>query len=222
MRRTTRVFGVIKGADSARVLRSGRRLWPETAAAAAVTDDGGKNNDWSKPVSSSNNNNNKSNHGKDFSVKAKKEQVSSKSSLVLGKQKHKQADSGGGRTKRMKTMKEGKSLNDDGPKKMFGYVYSRRGKRKGGSSDIYDNRWGLCYTRRQRRKLCEDVKVVLSVVAVGSSSFCCWVSCFLDSVLRYVRRVGLTFEELSAFVLVEPLCGAYASLGIQFLQVIYS
>ena len=30
MRRTTRVFGVVKGADGARVLRSGRRLWPDS------------------------------------------------------------------------------------------------------------------------------------------------------------------------------------------------
>lgn len=28
MRRTTRVFGVVKAADGARVLRSGRRIWP--------------------------------------------------------------------------------------------------------------------------------------------------------------------------------------------------
>ncbi|TKY53484.1 Enhancer of polycomb-like 2 [Spatholobus suberectus] len=44
MRRTTRVFGM-KGADSARVLRSGRRLWPESGE--VKTKRGNDGDDWS-------------------------------------------------------------------------------------------------------------------------------------------------------------------------------
>ncbi|KAI9124636.1 hypothetical protein K1719_004558 [Acacia pycnantha] len=211
MRRTTRVFGVVKGADSARVLRSGRCLWPES--------DEGKirrSNDadeWLKPVKT---------HGKGDAWP--RGVIKTKQVSVIGKH----TDSG---TKKMKPVKEGRSLRDrNGSNKMCRLVYSRKRKTPvaesshvsvdaGAKRSLNDNkRWGLYYTRRQRRKLSEDNQSVLSVVVRPPCGNSYWLSSFLALVLRYIRRVGLTFKDLSAFILVEPLCGAYASHGIQFLQ----
>ncbi|KAF7820259.1 enhancer of polycomb-like protein [Senna tora] len=163
MRRTTRVFGVVKGADSARVLRSGRRLWPDSGEGKIRR--GNDGDEWLKLVKTT---------GKGESwprgvVKAKQEVA------VIGRQE-----------------------------------------------DVYNKRWGLYYSRRQRRKFSEaSVSRTRGELAIVIKPSCCnsyWLSCFLVSVLRYARRVELTLKELSAFVLTEPISGTYASRGIQFLQ----
>ncbi|MCI45859.1 enhancer of polycomb-like transcription factor protein, partial [Trifolium medium] len=54
MRRSTRVFGVVmKGSDSGRVLRSGRRLFPEQSVDDNKTKGGNEGDDWPKPQSPS-------------------------------------------------------------------------------------------------------------------------------------------------------------------------
>ncbi|XP_028768392.1 uncharacterized protein LOC114726002 [Neltuma alba] len=199
MRRTTRVFGVVKGADSARVLRSGRCLWPESDEGKIRR--GNDADEWLKPVKTP---------GKGDAwprgVVKRRQEVA-----LIGKH----ADSG---AKKTKSVKEGRSLRDRNvPSKMCRLVYSRKRKIPvaessdfsadgGAKQSLKDNkRWGLHFSRRQRRKLSEENQSLLAFVFPGSG-------------VRYIRRVGLTFKDLSAFILVEPLCGAYASHGIQFLQ----
>ncbi|XP_054792823.1 uncharacterized protein LOC129298437 [Prosopis cineraria] len=212
MRRTTRVFGVVKGADSARVLRSGRRLWPESYDGKIRR--GNDADEWLKPVKTPG----KGDAWARGFVKTKQEVA------VIGKH----ADSG---TKKTKPVKEGRSSRGgNGPNKMCRLVYSRKRKTPVAESSDFsvdvgakrsledDRRWGLYFSRRQRRKLIEDNQGVLSVVVRPSYGNSHWLSSFLALVLSYIRRVGLTFKDLSAFILVEPFCGAYASRGIQFLQ----
>lgn len=217
MRRTTRVFGVVKGADSARVLRSGRRLWPESGEGKIRR--GNDGDEWLKLVKTTG-----KGDGWPRGVFKPKQEVT-----VIGRQKNVGM-------KRTKPIKESGSLREgNGPNRMCRFVYSRKRKTRIAESSDFSvdtrakqsledsKRWGLFFSRRQRRR-CGEVSVrsnrdLLAAVVKPSCGNSNWLSCFLVLVLRYVRRVGLTLKELKAFVLAEPIHGAYALRGIQFLQV---
>ncbi|PKI59681.1 hypothetical protein CRG98_019922 [Punica granatum] len=113
MRRTTRVFGVVKAADGARVLRSGRRLWPESAEGKLRK--GGEKDEWYSFVDSKGS-------GKQIgwakNVNAKQEAVAT--------------DTGDGEDHEMPDAKavavvEGVISDVD---KMFGVVYCRRRRKR--------------------------------------------------------------------------------------------
>ncbi|KAJ1383420.1 Enhancer of polycomb-like, N-terminal [Sesbania bispinosa] len=182
MRRSTRVFGlVMKGADSGRVLRSGRRLWPENSV-EAKTKRGNVNegDDWSKPPTPP--------------KKTAKNDVVLKPGAVL------------------MTRQQGEKRGRDGVDRRFGIVYSRKRRRVQGSSSELSRRKG------GEEKIESGSRSVLSIVVKPCAGNSGWFSSLLVLVLGYIAKVEVTLEELSSFFLYEPINGAFASRGVQFLQ----
>lgn len=203
MRRTTRVFGVVKGGDTARVLRSGRRFWPDSGEGKSRRgSDGGEEGAAKKPEK-------KAERavamvdgdGKDDSIRL--------SEMVRQ------------RNRRTLSSNDGKNGRD----RFFGIVYFRKRKRNGGAGSSVLTKsgngdrkmFGLQFSRRQRRR---KERHVLTVVAKPSSGDNGGLfSRFLFHVLSQFTRFRITLKELSTFLLSEPICSAYASRGIQFSQV---
>ncbi|KAE9619282.1 putative enhancer of polycomb protein [Lupinus albus] len=212
MRRTTRVFGVVKGGDSACVLRSGRRLWPESGDIR--TRRGNEGEEWLKKTEK--HTSYPSNRG---AVKPKQE----KAMVDDANEDYVGGVTESVKQKRRRCLSKG---NDDGRDRFFGMVYSRRRKRASGSSSELSadavgkvgsdssKLYGLRFSH-PRKDRCKLAVVVKSSYR-GSDLF----SCLLFLVLRHVRRFEVTLKDLSAFLLSEPISGVYASQGIQFLQVI--
>ncbi|KAI4322025.1 hypothetical protein L6164_021753 [Bauhinia variegata] len=97
------------------------------------------------------------------------------------------------------------------------------------TGDTQDKMFGLQFFRRQRRKMGDseegettarssNTRAQLSIVVNLSCGESRWLSAFLFLVLNYVKIVGLRLKDLSAFVLSEPIHGAYSSRGILFLK----
>ncbi|KAF3548793.1 hypothetical protein DY000_02000168 [Brassica cretica] len=110
MRRTTRVFGVVKAADGARVLRSGRRIWPNNDEPKAKRAHDGVDPDWDC---------------KGGKVFAEKQQHDKGEDFTVVKR----------RRVRTEAVGDGKSVDTK-----FGIVYNRKRKRlcdqSSGSSDL--------------------------------------------------------------------------------------
>ncbi|KAF8118842.1 hypothetical protein N665_0002s0151 [Sinapis alba] len=127
MRRTTRIFGVVKAADGARVLRSGRRIWPNVDEPKVKRAHDAVDPDWSCHPSK----------GKGKGISTEKHDKGEDFPVVK-------------RRRRVRT----EALNVD---TMFGIVYNRKRKRlsdqSSGSSDLkfYRRR------TRTRRRLCGPV-----------------------------------------------------------------
>ncbi|CAL5209124.1 unnamed protein product [Lathyrus oleraceus] len=170
MRRTTRLFGVVKGGDSSSVLRSGRRLWPDCEEGTG-----------SKKI------------GDDLATKPEKMKVNDD-------------DSDSDDNVALMEMVKQRNLKDD---RFFGTVYNRKRKRIVEGEDC--NISGIRFRREVRMMI--DPSVIVAVVK-PSSVF----SIFLFAVLRSFMKFGLTFMDLYAFVLSEPISSVYASRGIQFSQ----
>ncbi|CAL0321254.1 unnamed protein product [Lupinus luteus] len=201
MRRTTRVFGVVKGGDSARVLRSGRRLWPEYEDIKIRR--GSEGYEWLKKLEK---------HKSLPLLRAKQEKalVDNASESDCGitesvKQKRRRILSGGDR--------------------FFGMVYSRKRKRIDASSSSellagtvercgshVSDMFGLSFSR-QGRDQCKFA-VVVKPCCGRSGSF----SLLLFLVLRHVRKFKVSLKVLSAFLLSEPISGVYSSQGVLFLK----
>lgn len=173
MRRTTRLFGVVKGGDTSSVLRSGRRLWPDCEEGTG-----------SKKI------------GDDLATKPEKMKVNDDDS-----------DSDSDDNVALMEMVKQRNLKDD---RFFGTVYNRKRKRIVEGEDC--NISGIRFRREVRMMI--DPSVIVAVVK-PSSVF----SIFLFAVLRSFMKFGLTFMDLYAFVLSEPISSVYASRGIQFSQV---
>ncbi|XP_059446490.1 LOW QUALITY PROTEIN: uncharacterized protein LOC132178040 [Corylus avellana] len=201
MRRTTRVFGVVKGVDGgARVLRSGRRLWPESG------------DDWFKLVKNPGNGDGLGCKKPAWAVAAKESRHSTQV-LMIAKQ-------------RFRVRKSTRKVSD-GVDKLFGIVYNRKRKRyvvpRGGgfSSGDSDRMYGIRFVRRQRRKVDGGggglvVPLARPVLVVcGGGEF---VGCFLYWVLSYMRRAELSLTQLSSFLCSDPIAGVYNSCGIQFFR----
>ncbi|KAJ6349901.1 hypothetical protein OIU78_006151 [Salix suchowensis] len=139
LRRTTRVFGVVKGVDGARVLRSGRRLWPESGDGKLRRSSDG--DEWYQTIIKNTNNhikNQNSNSNLKYKenngchdVKLKKDR-----GIVI-------AIAAPKKVKRVKSEKE-----------RFGIVYRRKRKRLGveKSENPEDKKFGIQFSRRQRRR----------------------------------------------------------------------
>lgn len=213
MRRTTRVFGVVKGLDGgARVLRSGRRLLPEPSEGKIRKGNirkGNDNEDWFKIISS---------HGNGC----------------------KQSGWGGLKRVTAVDIKDADDCKTEVPRcgnhatnvnqcmdKLFGVVYSRKRKIRSTencdfSSGDLDRMCRIQNFRRERRKVDGGGELVVSpprpMLAVVGGSYC-FVASFLCSVLTYMRRARLCLNKLTAFLFSEPIATVYASCGIQFLRV---
>lgn len=229
MRRTTRVFGVVKGLDGARVLRSGRRLWRESSEGKIRR--GNDGDEWYKLMDNFGGGLNSEENGW--------HEVGSKRGVVVDAAKT------GGKTAMPKSRKKTAPIdcNDHSSvDKRFGAVYSRKRRKldaknsdfsennKRGCSD--DRMYGLHFVRRKRRKrrsespvvdagTCssDDVSRRSQVLIVGVESSCsnaCWLSVFLNSVLGYMKRARIRLRELSAFLLSESITDAFSLHGIRF------
>ncbi|KAE9589848.1 hypothetical protein Lal_00021613 [Lupinus albus] len=201
MRRTTRVFGVVKGGDSARVLRSGRRLWPEAEDI-------------------------KIRRGDEGDVWLKKPEKHKSSPLSRAKQEKalvddaKESDCG-----ITESVKQKRRRILSGGDKFFGMVYSRKRKRidVSSSSELLagtveiggshvSEMFGLQFSW-QRKDPCKFA-VVVKPSCGGSGLF----SHLLFLVLRHVRKFKVSLKVLSAFLLSEPISGVYSSQGVLFLK----
>ncbi|KZV37359.1 hypothetical protein F511_01227 [Dorcoceras hygrometricum] len=212
MRRSTRVLG-------ARVLRSGRRLWTEPPHEdgkfirvarenewIGILDDSMDGGDAGEPCKDSWHGNNNG------------------SAMVIVEEHKLEVD----------TEKEvGDVKNMD---KMWGIVYVRKRKREAleTSGSCEDKRFGKKFFRRKWKKIYRAAAPLeigvdfsddtathqkLSIVAVKPSyDSSHWISCFLCSVLYFMRRIDIRLRLLSEFVHWKPLSDSYSSHGILFLQ----
>lgn len=224
MRRTTRVFGmgmVKGGVDGARVLRSGRRLWPESSESKLERARNG-DEDWLKLMKS---------HAGD-------------SVVGLNHKKWAGANQVGSPRRNTPVLKtsvvkkpRSNELLSDGLKehKRYGIVYTRKRKRASASfsgnvekeSGSDDRMYGRRFARRQRMKkskeldshlgfVCPEV-LRFSVESSGAQGY--WAGRFLYSVLVYMTRASLGLTEFSEFLALEPIGSIFASYGIQFSRV---
>ncbi|XP_031268724.1 uncharacterized protein LOC116127210 [Pistacia vera] len=229
MRRTTRVFGVVKGADGARVLRSGRRLWPEfgdwyqqpLVKKSSGNGPGGlkcKPNGWT--------------HVEKIKLKHEEEREDEETDVTEIIKNEKE-------TKVCKKVKEEEEKEAKVMDKMFGIVYRRKRKRLGGrSSELSgDKMYGIRFRRRQRRRKCEESGVGserlaelvredeevggFRVFGIGLESSCIgrssWFARFVSLVLRYMVKARLEMPELASFLLSQPINEALSTYGIRFL-----
>lgn len=106
--------------------------------------------------------------------------------------------------------------------KRFGVVYTRKRKRT------------VLYKVYEKKKNKKKVRVGLDIIIkkgpVVFATSCsnqsgdniCWFSCFVGSVLRYLRMTKVfSWGQFSSFLLLEPGSGIYLSTGSRFLQVCY-
>ncbi|XP_068343430.1 uncharacterized protein [Pyrus communis] len=220
MRRTTRVFGMAMakgGVDGARVLRSGRRLWPESSESKLVRAHRG-DEDWLKVMKS---------HASDSVVSLKNKRWPGNNHIRSPKQHAVVLE-----VPVVKKLESNELLADEvKEKRMYGIVYTRKRKRgtanveNDGGSD--DRMYGRRFVRRQRRKVNGELDshvgfVSREVFCVSIESSCSrryWATRFLYSVLVYMTRASLGLTELSDFLASEPIGSFFSSCGIQFSRV---
>ncbi|KAJ6358064.1 hypothetical protein OIU78_005819 [Salix suchowensis] len=188
LRRTTRVFGVIKGVDGARVLRSGRRLWPESCDGKLRRSNDG--DEWYHTIIKNANNYQTKNQNKNSDLKYKEnsgwahdDKLKKDLDVVI-------AIAAPKRIKRVKSEKK------------FGIVYRRKRKRldgeKGENPD--DKKYGIQFSRRQRRR--QDVLRYIKRVILNLSDLADFLSSepissvFASNGLHFVRdlpaeRIGV-------------------------------
>ena len=222
------VVNVVK--DGGRVLRSGRRLWPESSDSSKVKrgssggggggGDGGE--EWLKIIKSSPNNSaaltfkqTSWSHGGDVKRVVAAPNVSD-AAAAAGAALDCEI------VKPKKRSRKAVKVEESGDK-MFGVVYSRKRRRNSDNDKMY----GIRFARRQRRKADDGSeewviprpKLSVAVVRSGSDDDDGFVARFLCSVLRYMRKARLTLSQLLKFLCTEPITGVYASRGIQFSRV---
>lgn len=220
MRRTTRVFGVVKGVDGARVLRSGRRLWPDFSEPKQLRrpTDG---DDWYPQ----HHHNLIKKHGPGPGG------LKSKAQNEWGHQEDKEKENPIDKNQVMKqvSVMEYKVKEEqvmDTKDKMFGLVYTRKRKRNDGDKKSQDRKYGIRFSRRRRKtgglKPLTAFGVVFesstSVVSTDISS-----STFLSLIFGYMKeRVkGRTqfLSKLASFLLSPSISETFASCGVRFLWV---
>lgn len=190
MRRSTRVFG-------ARVLRSGRRLstaepgeaWKQQHQTRSV---GNVEDDLIHILKSDSGENNK----------LRKEKNGRDSETVV-------VDDGA------KEMDVDENTGERKGGKRWGAVYQR--KRKGlNVKDDSDRKYGKQFSRqRVKRRRGSEAICQVQITRTGVSFF----AVFLNSILSYMSRVNVALQQLSAFLLSDPICSVYNLHGIHFLQV---
>lgn len=203
LRRTTKVFRMVKSSE-ARVLRSGRRLWPDSGEVKPKK----HNNDVDEYY---------------HSVKKNPKSEANKAAAeVNGKPKrlgHEENPK-----KQSKKMKAEAVVDGGSVDRMFGIVYTRKRKRDGVeksqlSRNLEQKKFGKMFNRK-RRKTDKGVQEsrMLSFV-VGNGDFCGWFSTFLFLVLGYMKRAEVRVSELASFLMSQPISGIYSSNGVNLLRV---
>lgn len=220
-RKTTRVFGVVKGVDGARVLRSGRRVLTESVEKKLK---GAYDRDacyTAKTKNSPKNHGNKENAWTN-GAKLKKQEAPRIGSTVADKKVPKTDPK-----IELKTFKDESLDGDRETNKRFGIVYSRKRKRVvGGEKDetLEGKRYRLQSSQRQKSNLSSPSIVAYStpelgvVVRDGScrNMFRFGFACVLNLVLRHIKRANLEVSKLAAFLVSEPFSSVFASNGIRF------
>ncbi|KAF8021830.1 hypothetical protein BT93_G2082 [Corymbia citriodora subsp. variegata] len=218
MRRTTRVFGVVKGVDGARVLRSGRRLWPESGDGKLKK--GSEREEWFSLIDSRGgvSGNGVAGGGLKSKQVGLAKNVSPKREVVVIGMEDDEFEK--------PVVKTESLIGRDNVDRMSGIVYSRKRKREALSSlETGDGKkYGIHFSRRQKRKSGDGqgevlqgsraLSVVLELPHRENSA----VVGLLCSVLQYMKRVCIRLSALSKFVMSEPLRGVYALRGIHFSQ----
>ncbi|XP_050384819.1 uncharacterized protein LOC126801496 isoform X2 [Argentina anserina] len=213
MRRTTRVFGMGKGVDGgARVLRSGRRLWPENSSAVKMerTED---DEDWLKLIK--NNGGGRDSDSDSIAMKQQKGSWTRAARLARPKPKANVVVS-------MSQVLEEPVQADDGLReyKRFGLVYARKRKRAGGWVGSGDKMYGQRFARKKRKSgslVCRSPEVLR--ITIESTSRCgghLTTSRLLYSILLHRSRSTLQISELYRFLVSEPICIVFAMLGVSF------
>ncbi|XVE99100.1 hypothetical protein REPUB_Repub03eG0167700 [Reevesia pubescens] len=202
MRRTTRVLRMVKSSEG-RVLRSGRRLWPDSGEV--------------KPKTASND-------GDEYyhsMKKTPKSDVNNKASTeVNGKPKrlgHEENPKKQFRKMKAEAIKNGSNVD-----KMFGIVYSRKRKRnENQKSRLWGNseqkKFGKKFNRKRRKtnKGVEESRML--AIVVGNGDCYDWFSSLLCLVLGYVRKAEVRLSELASFLMSQPISDVYSSNGVNFL-----
>lgn len=234
MRRSTRVFG-------ARVLRSGRRLWSGPGDGKYMKNT--NEDEWIELLKNSGDGGGvprkeRGRHGSDAAPKqdvtamdVDEKAVESSPAKVV--HEGVVADNHVGRrwgvvyTRRRKkvdsTLVES-SVNGNKKRKIddkrFGkQFYRKQWRKKTGQTvaEAGDSNVGLVAPEQSLENArCHSLGVVFD----SSSSSCYLVTCFLNSVLRYMRRARVGLQQLSAFVNSKTIAPVYYSCGIRFFQVI--
>ncbi|CAI9773917.1 unnamed protein product [Fraxinus pennsylvanica] len=210
MRRSTRVFGT-------RVLWSGRRVRRGSQEGGKCTRTINGDDEWIELVDNS------GGSGRDFgsphkgSTLDEKENRNRKRNDLTVEMNAKEIE-----------IREGEgAVEETNEDRMYGIVYSRKRKRMESKTTgiSEDMRFGKNYARKKWRKKAEtsELRVYtrcrkLAVVLESSGDSDYWIACFLNTALRYLRRVKFGLRWLSAFVFSEPIFHAFSLHGIQFLK----
>ncbi|KAL2465063.1 Enhancer of polycomb-like transcription factor protein [Abeliophyllum distichum] len=221
MRKSTRVFG-------ARVLRSGRRLYTEPRHSGKYLRAANKENEWIELP------NNSMDSGGDAGKRCKSAwyEIENKNE----NENENENENGSAMDIVVESKTEESVLQVKIADRMYGIEYKR--KRKNillSSSDISEDKmFGKQFVRKSWMKKyratelsetcrefhnnagrCFELALIASECSYDNGY---WISHFLNSVLKYMRRVRIGLRRLSAFLLTEPICGAFSSHGFLFLQ----
>ncbi|XP_060186930.1 uncharacterized protein LOC132616510 [Lycium barbarum] len=219
MRRTTRVFG-------ARVLRSGRRLSSPPSECVKRAKHG---DEWIGLLESV------GDHGGGGATTKCKKNGWIKKDSVPKQEKADQMDI---------DVVDRKAVDEQEPEapvaetispssnmlRRWGVVYTRKRKRHvsvEGDVLTEDKRFGKHFVRKKKVKsayakdsdLSEDDGVLTDIVVVNTSyGSSYWVSCLLNSILRYLRRSTVSLQQIFGFINSNPLRDVYSLHGICLLQ----
>ncbi|XWS08114.1 hypothetical protein CRYUN_Cryun41cG0051500 [Craigia yunnanensis] len=206
MRRSTRVFGMLKSSEGARVLRSGRRLWPDSGEVKPKR----PNNEGDVCYLSM--------------KKTPKTEVNKAAAEVNGKPKRLGHEE---HPKKQSRRMKAEAINSGGKvDRMFGIVYTRKRKRNEVqksqlSGNSKQKKSGKRFNRRQiskKRKINKDVEESrMFAFVVGNGDCYGWFSNFLCLILGYVKRAEVRLSELASFLISQPISGVYSSNGVNFL-----
>lgn len=214
MRRTTRVFGVVKAADGARVLRSGRRIWPNVGEPKVRRAHDVVDRDWNSVLKNQNKTKGNKVSGKSNSQPCSPRQVSS--------EKEDKVDDFPVR-KRRKVRNDGVGDEKTVDKK-FGIVYSRKRKRLSEPSSVRSEEPQrslkfYCRRRRLSHRVSSAIRPVLTLTVDWSCEECWFLSVF-GLAMRYTRREELRLSSLASFFLSQPINQVFADHGVRFPVVI--
>ncbi|XP_061996033.1 uncharacterized protein LOC133714036 [Rosa rugosa] len=223
MRRTTRVFGMGKGVDGARVLRSGRRLWPESSVVKLERTS--EDEDWFKLIKNNG-------EGRDSDAIGLKHKGWTRATRLAG---HKPKPNIVVSVSRVLEKPVETKVLADGLKqyKRFGIVYTRKRRRTGHSVNVEnqsgseDRMYGQRFARKRRKtsgsgSLVEAERLdlaspeVLHITFESSWGRRNWAARLLYSIFVYMSRSSLQLTELSQFLVSEPLSIVFALPGINF------
>lgn len=222
MRRTTRVFvpkTAAKGASGgARVLRSGRRLWPDSGEVKLTRDV-----EWFRILHNSGGDGGGSGVGDGLKENGWHE-VNLKEEVDVMDVGPEEGDS-------ESINVAGKcGVDQESHCKRFGIVYSRKRKRLDSNSSLSletkrgfdDRRFGIRFFRKPKRKRMEESEeggcFCVTIVNTSPGERCRFAS-VLNSILGYMQRSRVRLWGLYAFLTLGPLMDAFSSHGVLLLRV---